>query len=202
MTEGRGTASGEARRVRREESRWSRHRDRPARSVGGPRPAADGSCVGRVQDTAPPATAVRSAAAEPHHGDSHPILDAVRHLSAWATGRRTRSRRFEGMSPLPARVGARPAPTPRPRTPLPSRSPPSPHSTQSESRVTQAAVLFPKMWEKFLVQVWTADRSKKWPRTAESRSRICKVGPSCSVGGVREKSWRPGTCKLGCTPRS
>ena len=33
-----------------------------------------------------PRAAVRSAVAEPHHGDRHPILDFVRHLFGWASG--------------------------------------------------------------------------------------------------------------------
>ena len=68
------------------------------------RPRGDRPHVMRLQNQFlhHPRAAVRSAAAEPHHGHPHPILDAVRHLF----GLGDRAAEFaqedlEGMSPLP-----------------------------------------------------------------------------------------------------
>ena len=146
---GRGTASGEARRVRREESRCRAIGivPRDPSAVPGRPPTVRASYVFKTPHHPPR----RCARPPPSRTTATPTRSSTPSAtsSAWATGRRTRSRRFEGMSPLPRAARNRPAPTPRPRMPLPSRSPPSPHSTQSESRVTQASVLFPKKWKNF-----------------------------------------------------
>ena len=83
--------------------------------------------------------------------------------------------------------------------PRPSRSPPSPHPTQSKSRVTQPAVLFPEKWKDFKTKSGRQIGRKNGPERRDPVQGFAKLDHPVSREIAGKNSGDRGPCKLGCT---